>query len=613
MSLFAINSGIGKNYHEREIVPKVLDVNFLPGIEEQPSIYFDDNVCIVSSSRLTSDHMLISDSHVVAMEGYILGLPSLRSILDAYLKSGDSMYANLNGNFNLIIYDINSHVTKIANCRNSVYNLYYKNINDVTIISSNVRSIVRCLPKPAEIDLVSVYKLFSFQYVFGDGTLIKGIKRVKPASILSIEAGKKINIETYWKPEYKGFFTEDLESITNKFNDLLVQGTQERFDQLKDIKIFLSGGLDSRLIAGAAEIAGISTETVTYGFHNSNDVVYGRRCSDQLGYKNHLYLTKPGSSTKYSEILSLVTWLAAANTGIKSMTSTKYHEFLIDVGVQNYSHGSTIGLLSSKIMHPYMFYPGSEMAKIQKTLQRIGSGNRHVLKSIIRDGMLEIEEDAVKNEFISSFENVSGRCFADKFLCWYFLNREPRTTFESNQINGYYFNSVHFFLDSRLLDFYFRVPLRYRHEALWQKLACITINDKIKDIPYHLTGQPISANLIVNFWNRLNTKIRRNTKYGYQTKHKDAKRDTLSDAGLMEYLLDEINSASFLAGILDREKTNNVVKDHFTGQKDATKLMLILASVSKFYELFIKEKCEEFPTDARAVLGNIPYPKLGVG
>jgi hypothetical protein len=90
-------------------------------------------------------------------------------------------------------------------------------------------------------------------------------------------------------------------------------------------------------------------------------------------------------------------------------------------------------------------------------------------------------------------------------------------------------------------------------------------------------------------------------------KHKNPRKDTLSDEPLKNYLLNGIRNDPYLKEILNMENTINLIHEHFSGRHNHTNTVLNLASVMKFCELFINNRCRDFPGDAADMLQNIPY------
>ncbi len=588
----------------REKEQTLVDVNALPNVDQRVETFVDEHICIVSCSHSPRVKMSISDEHVVAVEGDIINISSLAEIPARFAESGEKFANSLNGNFNLLIYERPTHSLTIINCKASRYNLYHHRLPKGYLFASNLRSIIRCMDDPPKLNLSSVLKMLSLGYIFGNDTLVESITRFPQAVIASV-AKDNVNISQYWYPEYGNFYKCGIREIVEDFNHRLVEATKARFEYFGDLKIFLSGGLDSRLIAGAADVAGIKAETITYGIPGSRDLKYGKQAAEALGFPNYQYVS-PGGVYKYSRYLSLLAWLTEGSSLIHPLTSTKLHPFYIERGVHAYSHGSTLPVLSSYLFYPFAFLPTSEQTKIERAFEhctRTGSSN---------DRLLDIDfyrEQSAKmhDEFRDSFAKIKGGHFADRYISWFFANREARATYNSSSVNGYYFNDVHFFLDNDLMDFYFRVPMKYRFEQLWQRKACVTLNPKLKDVPYTATGTKVYPYLSAAMLERVNDKWFNGAK---KAKHKDSPRDVREDPELKDYLWSKATDPATLSGILQSGPLCQMIEDHYLGKRNYTGKLLCVAALARFEELFIKEKCESFPEDAAEILREIPYQNL---
>ncbi len=584
----------------------LVEANSLPNVEQWLESFVDDHICIVSLTRSPREKIHVSEQYVVAVEGDVINVSGLPELLKRFQRDGTSFVESLNGNFNIVIYDRSKHDVTVVNCKASLHNFFYQQIENECVFSSNIRSIVRSSSASPSLNSLSLYKFLSFNYVFGDETMVSGIKRLPLGSVANASR-QSVGVTAYWKPVFGDFIDKNPDGIAEEFNEKMIEATKLRFDYYKDITIFLSGGRDSRLIAAAAERAGVQAETVTYGIPGSADLEYGGEMAKRLGFPNHQY-ARSGGHYKYSDHLSLLVWLNEAHSPIKPITSTQLHPFLIEKGVFNYSHGSTFGLLSSGFIPPYAFYPLTVENKIGIALGRLGCWQRN--PEFLTQSFEHAHRGQMTSEFYDSFRNTPGKCFADRFLSWYYFHRESRLSFNTGGVNGYYFNGIHFFLDSNLLDFYFRVPLRARFEQLYQKKACITINPKIADVPNQETGRRMSGSLMVGFFDRVNEKLLRGTRWRKRVSHKDSRKDVAEDPELRTYLLDKANSNDFLPGVFNSDAIESMVNEHYSGSRDHTMKLLNVAALARFEDMYLKDRCAHFPEDAAKILHGIPYAKL---
>jgi len=135
-------------------------------------------------------------------------------------------------------------------------------------------------------DPAAILSINSFGYVVGDRTLVKEIKRRPWLS--QINKDGSIFLEEV--PEH-GRLWNSQDNIAARLEDLLCQEASEACAGYKKIYILLSGGLDSRIVAGVihklCKSGQITSDVVcvTWGFEDCSDVVYGKFISELIGFK----------------------------------------------------------------------------------------------------------------------------------------------------------------------------------------------------------------------------------------------------------------------------------------------------------------------------------------
>lgn len=135
------------------------------------------------------------------------------------------------------------------------------------------------------LDLAAIASFLSFGMVGQQRTLLKEISRRPWMSRLS-DAGEPV-LEML--PAH-GFFTESADKIARELYRRLCDEARTACDGFPEIFILLSGGLDSRIVAGVLarlyEAGEIATKpvAVTWGLPDSRDVVYARKIAQILGF-----------------------------------------------------------------------------------------------------------------------------------------------------------------------------------------------------------------------------------------------------------------------------------------------------------------------------------------
>lgn len=134
-------------------------------------------------------------------------------------------------------------------------------------------------------DPAAILGILGFTYTCGDRTLVNEVKRRPWLSEIGLDG----------KPQLKeipshGRKWKTTSQIAEDLCNLLYKEALEMCEKRKEIYLLLSGGLDSRIVAGILgrlyNDGRLATKPVgvTWGLENSRDVVYGREIAQILGF-----------------------------------------------------------------------------------------------------------------------------------------------------------------------------------------------------------------------------------------------------------------------------------------------------------------------------------------
>ena len=171
-------------------------------------------------------------------------------VLKLYEKFGIQFIKELNGDFAISIYDKRVNKIFLIKDRVGVKPLYYYTGNNKFVFGSEIKTILAAGIKPilAEDELLNY---FVFKYTPKNNTLYKNIFRVPPASYIEYNLEKEsFTTHTYWKIEKnKGYSTLSYDDAKETLFHLVEDSTKSRLISDVPIGNFLSGGLDSSIIA----------------------------------------------------------------------------------------------------------------------------------------------------------------------------------------------------------------------------------------------------------------------------------------------------------------------------------------------------------------------------
>lgn len=213
-------------------------------------------------------------------------------IIHLYEDIGHQCLEKLEGMFAIAIWDSVSEALFLARDRMGKKPLYYSSSNNVFLFASEIKAILQNQAFKKELSLPSLRKFLFFGYVPTPNTLFNNIHQVPAGSYLYLRRGKGPEIGTYWKPDLNSKF-EKIEERKAELRcmELLKKSVEKRMVSDVPIGAFLSGGVDSSLIAAImCEIAGSeNVNAFTIGFYEDkyNEASYAQVVAKKLGIKNH--------------------------------------------------------------------------------------------------------------------------------------------------------------------------------------------------------------------------------------------------------------------------------------------------------------------------------------
>ncbi len=167
-------------------------------------------------------------------------------ILASYYRWGESCINKLRGMFAFAIWDIKNERLFCARDRIGIKPFYYVWKNDVFYFSSEAKALIPFVDRIIDFEALKEYLFFQF-YLEGK-TLFKEIKELLPAHYLVIDKSG-LKIQKYWEVYYdidfyhtEKYFVEKLEEY---FEDSI------KYHVVSDVPVgaYLSGGIDSSLVA----------------------------------------------------------------------------------------------------------------------------------------------------------------------------------------------------------------------------------------------------------------------------------------------------------------------------------------------------------------------------
>ena len=237
-----------------------------------------------------SNQPMTRDGQVIAFNGEIYNYRSLRErlsglgavftttgdvevLLRAWQHLGEKALDALDGMFAFVVWDgSKAHLVCDPFGEKT---LYYAETKEGLYVSSELRSLAQLLELQPDLSSERLTPFISLGYVPAPDTFYPGIKRLLPAGIAGIQNGQLLFQRQYWVPPMpearKGPLFPLSESDLDAVHERLVESVRGRLESDVPTCTFLSGGVDSVLIAAiAAKDLKRHSRCLTVGFPHGN-------------------------------------------------------------------------------------------------------------------------------------------------------------------------------------------------------------------------------------------------------------------------------------------------------------------------------------------------------
>jgi asparagine synthase (glutamine-hydrolysing) len=468
------------------------------------------------------------------------------------------------------------------------------------VFASEIKPILLTIPKPGLSDEI-LEKFFVFKYVPGNETLMKGIRRIPPGSILEYElASGKNEIKYFWKlkqnSDYNKISYADAKIV---LEDLLKNSINSQLVADVPVGTFFSGGVDSSIIAfNLLDHREITHYIARKSAHDTlkegttSDYYYAERLAKHLNLNlsevniggNELTLETMRKTIFHSDDLiadgSLIPSYMITEGASKTSTV-----LLSGMGADEIFYGYAghqISLLSiyfdkspQFLISPLMNYfrnlkPGAGSFKAYKRyLKKLG---RYYHLDNLKYGLMNIVGDYENSRDVIKSQSGS----AADYIQQYFLNNE--NLFQSIslfEIDNFLIKNLHYldrmcmansvegrvpYLDYRLVEFAYSLPRSFK-----------------------LSGTGKGKRILKETYaGKLPSYIFKRRKAGFGM----PLRSIFSSQPKINELLDEEFLRSL--NIFATEKINSIINKHITGEEDNSSIMYALISFQEWYKMFLR-------------------------
>jgi len=206
-------------------------------------------------------------------------------VLAAYLHWGQDACKHLRGMFALAIWDPRERKLLLARDRLGIKPLYYTEQNGRLLFASELRALLSSEAVPRKLDHSSLAAFLWHGFVPGPQTLVQDVLLLPAGHLLSIEPGGSPELQAYWRYPDATSSTDDPHA-TAVAAEKLEEAVAQHLVSDVPLGIFLSGGVDSSVMAAMAQRAGgrpVTTFNVRFDEARYDESGHARKVAESLG------------------------------------------------------------------------------------------------------------------------------------------------------------------------------------------------------------------------------------------------------------------------------------------------------------------------------------------
>ena len=257
---------------------------------------------------------LEAKGHVFRTNSDIEVIPAL------YREYGPDFVTRLNGQFAFAIWDLSRKRLVLGRDHVGIAPLFYTRVGRTLLFASEIRALLIHPDVERRVDLTGLDQIVTFPGLISPRTAFAGVESLPPGHLLVVEDGGLPTLRKWWDLDYP---TRDApvenrspEDWADELEAALIQAVRYRLQADVPVAAYLSGGLDSSLIAAMAgglepEIAR-RTFSIVFDDPDIDERAYQRLMAKRLGSEHTEVEIRPGDI-----VADLQTIVARAETPLR--------------------------------------------------------------------------------------------------------------------------------------------------------------------------------------------------------------------------------------------------------------------------------------------------------
>ncbi len=215
------------------------------------------------------------------------------AVLLAYQKWGLDFPTKLNGMFAIAIWDKKLRRLVLCRDRTGVKPMYYALTDDGVVFASELKALRGAKGVDTSLEPDAFDDFMTLGYVVNPRTIVRGVKKLEPGTMVVLEAGKEPKHSRYWKMQFSPDHSKSEREWADEVRGLFDDAVRLRLRADVPLGVLLSGGVDSTAIAATvaknqASAHGVDSFCTGVDVPGAiNEFEWARKTATRLGTRHH--------------------------------------------------------------------------------------------------------------------------------------------------------------------------------------------------------------------------------------------------------------------------------------------------------------------------------------
>ena len=269
----------------------ILDLSDASG---QPMHDLDSGSWLIFNGEIYNFRQLRSDLETLGAKFSTSG--DTEVLLRALVQWGEAALNKLDGMFAFAFWDGRERNLLLARDRMGVKPLYYCRAGRDFAFASEVKALERAQICPLTLDRDAVDSFLTYGAVIGPNTIFHEIRELEPGHLLRIHSDGRVVDSEYWSlsrslAESRPADDQDFEQSVSQIRERLAYAVESHLVSDVPVGVFLSGGVDSSLLALLASRCAkspITFLTVAFAEQEFSELAYARQIARGLPHHHEV-------------------------------------------------------------------------------------------------------------------------------------------------------------------------------------------------------------------------------------------------------------------------------------------------------------------------------------